>query len=529
MTGMNSIGDLLDQCVDRHRDLPALIWGYGDGRRVMSFGELGAASARLAGGLIARGVRRGDAVLVLQSMSPNLYLVLIALFRMGAVALFPDPQALRPTISAACRQFRPKAVIGAPAAHALRLVMPELRCVPVHVSTGIALPLTPSIAALSNGATASPSVCTPPESPALITFTSGSTGAPKAVPRSHLLLLNQHAAMRAHMPLEAGSTCLVTLPVLVLSNLLEGVTSILPSSDVRKPGSVDPGPLLAQIGENDAQAMIVSPALLERLVMAGEPESTNLAHVKQIFTGGGPVFPDLIESIGLRAPQARLHIAYGSSEAEPVAHIVADEISEEDRASMAAGGGLLAGRPVPPVRIAIVRTGHDGPQPDVTLSAFEGLRCAPGERGEICVTGDHVVKTYADPAQNVETKIRVDGQIWHRTGDAGYLDDQGRLWLSGRWNARIPHDGDWLYPFEVEAVARNFLSRRRLACVEIAGRPALAVQGKMDFGTQRLLEGALHPLGVGKIVTLRRLPMDRRHNSKIDYPALQRHLAWKHG
>jgi acyl-CoA synthetase (AMP-forming)/AMP-acid ligase II len=60
--------------------------------------------------------------------------------------------------------------------------------------------------------------------------------------------------------------------------------------------------------------------------------------------------------------------------------------------------------------------------------------------GEVVLTGDHVLKGYLHGKCDRETKFEVDGERWHRTGDAGYFDKEGRLWLVGRCNVRIEDD-----------------------------------------------------------------------------------------
>ena len=81
--------------------------------------------------------------------------------------------------------------------------------------------------------------CAEPDDPALVTFTSGSTGVPKAALRTHRFLLAQYRALESSIALEAGEVDLATLPVFVLANLAAGVTTVIPK-DVRRPGAVDP-------------------------------------------------------------------------------------------------------------------------------------------------------------------------------------------------------------------------------------------------------------------------------------------------
>jgi acyl-CoA synthetase (AMP-forming)/AMP-acid ligase II len=215
--------------------------------------------------------------------------------------------------------------------------------------------------------------------------------------------------------------------------------------------------------------------------------------VSAIFTGGGPVFPNLLRALRAAAPRASIHAVYGSTEAEPIAHVEFDEIANADWEAMAGGGGLLAGRPI--------------------AEAVLDIR-----DGEIEVSGPHVNRGYLDPAQDASTKETRDGRLWHRTGDAGRLDAQGRLWLLGRAEAAA----DGLYPFAVETAALSWPGVRQAALLAAAGRPCLVVAGAglvRDDLTRRAAR-----LGVPEVVELRAIPLDRRHNSKVDYARLRTQL-----
>src|SRR5262249_55140868 len=112
------------------------------------------------------------------------------------------------------------------------------------------------------------------------------------------------------------------------------------------------------------------------------------------------------------------------------------------------------GRPVTQVTARLIRP-WDGP---VTLGegGWADWEVPPGEVGEIAVTGAHVLTGYLnDPEADRENKIHDGGHVWHRTGDAAWLDSEGGLWLMGRVSARVRRAGDvwWGIPAEVRALA----------------------------------------------------------------------------
>ena len=212
---------------------------------------------------------------------------------------------------------------------------------------------------------------------------------------------------------------------------------------------------------------------------------------------------------------------YGSTEAEPIAHVTGLETTDVDRRAMRDGAGLLAGAPAPVVELRVVRSRWGTPVPPMTRDGLDAWTVPDGEAGEIVVAGDHVVPGYLDGVGDEETKFRVDGRVWHRTGDLGRLDAGGRLWLLGRASAAIVDERGTLHPFSVECAARERLGVRRVAVVAHRGRRVLVAEppsGRRLDPASAL--DALRPFNVDEVRAVPRLPMDRRHNSKVDHAAV---------
>jgi acyl-CoA synthetase (AMP-forming)/AMP-acid ligase II len=94
------------------------------------------------------------------------------------------------------------------------------------------------------------------------------------------------------------------------------------------------------------------------------------------------------------------------------------------------------------------------------------IPCLANTPGEIAVAGDHVLTGYLHGKGDEETKFQSAGRTWHRTGDAGYLDEQGRLWLLGRCSAKIEDTRGTLYPFTVETSLSFMPEIARSAAIE---------------------------------------------------------------
>jgi acyl-CoA synthetase (AMP-forming)/AMP-acid ligase II len=512
--------NIADVLRDRARDrpaAPAIIDTFHGERRVTSFADLERLADRGASSLLRAGIKPGDSILLFQPMSVELYAALIAVFRAGGVAMFLDPSAGLSHITRCSEMNPPAALIASPKAHLLRFVSAAIRRIPRKFSIGMPLP----------GAAAFPgaegdSLPQVTSEAALITFTSGSTGLPKAAVRTHDFLMTQHRVLEETLGLAEGAIDMATLPIFVLANLASGVTSVIPSGDLRRPGEVDGVAIANQIAREQAGSIAASPAFLERVVLSCEASGRRLDSLGKIFVGGAPVFPPLLNRLRAVSPNARITSVYGSTEAEPICELCAEDISAEDLVLMRDGRGLLAGRPVSNIVLRIMNEQWGRPVGPHTASSF-AADCSPqGTPGEVVVCGPHVLAGYLAGRGDEETKFRVDGSVWHRTGDCGYLDGRGRLWMLGRAAARIADDRGVLYPFSVEC-ALSFESRvRRSAIVSVEGKRILFVEWRDGGEDERAIRDLTAWASVDAIHSCRAIPVDKRHNAKVDYVALGR-------
>ena len=521
-----NIATVLTEQAGIRPDAPAITDAAGGRDRTLSFREIERASARIAALLVAHGLKRGDSVLVLQPMSAELYIALAALFRLGLVAVFLDPSAGRAHIARCCEMMPPRAMIGSAKACVFCLFVPELRRIPCKVRIGA--PWLPGTIAWRRADGLAPregfETCAE-ETPALITFTSGSTGRPKAALRSHGFLLAQHRALEQTIGLPAGTVEMATLPVFALANLAAGIHTLIPNVDLRAPGKIDPDSVLAGIDAHNPSRIVAPPAFLERVAERCIGSGRQMPSFRQIITGGAPVPPRLLDKLYQAAPQAEIVAVYGSTEAEPIAEITRAALLQKDRDAMLGGRGLLAGFPVPAIDLRILRTPWGEPIGPYTANELAAVCCDADEPGEIVVSGAHVLRGYLNGEGDAETKFRVDGGVWHRTGDSGCLDAAGRLWLLGRCSAIVTDSRGVLYPFAVEVAAQHQPGVQRAALHSRAGERILAVEP--DGGATidaSALRAALGWAELDRVIVVKEIPVDKRHNSKVDYTALQRVL-----
>lgn len=507
-----------------HPERTAIVEGRRGGTRRVSFGELSERVAGLAAGLEARGLKPGDSVLLFVPMSIDLYTALIAVFHLGAVAVFVDAWAGRARLDAAVRAARPRAFLGTPRAHLLRVTSGAMRAIPTAM---VAHPRWLPLARLAAPRRAREAAALDADAPALVTFTTGSTGRPKAAVRSHGFLWAQHQALASHLGLTARDVDMPTLPVFVLNNLACGVTSVIPDFDPRRPADIDPARVYRQMVDERVTTTTGSPAFYERLAGWCAGRGLKLP-LRALFTGGAPVPPPLARLLA-DTVAGHAHVLYGSTEAEPIAGIEARAmLTAISQPGDPAKAGLCVGRPVPEIALRLIRP-HDGP---VALGdrGWDEWDAAPGEVGEVVVSGDHVLPGYLnDPDGERANKIRDGARVWHRTGDAARLDGEGRLWLMGRIAQRVRRAGAvwWSVPAELRALTVAGVSHaaflgiadathgeRAVLCVEVAG-------GRLPPGAGEALRAALASMPLDELRSLARIPRDPRHRSKTDTVALR--------
>ncbi|MEO1204700.1 MAG: AMP-binding protein [Pseudomonadota bacterium] len=471
----NSLSSFFAQC-DEHPDRVAIIDGAGGS---VTFGELARRSLGHAARWQQVGLAKGQRVLLAVPLGIELYECLAALWHSGAVVVLPEPAMGLRGVYHAVRATGPDWVLTRGALQAIGWTLPGLWRVP-RLSVG---PLT-------QGAE-------PPFTPhdtderdaALISFTSGSTGAPKAIVRSHRLLAAQNASVQDLLAAqETPSVDLVCFPVFVLANLAAGNTSVLPRWNVRRHDRAQPQTIARQVEDHKIRRLLIPPAICETII----PFAQEL-ELKAILTGGGPVYPDVVARLQTASPETNVISVYGSTEAEPIAHISTGALLEADWQDMQSGAGLLAGEICQAAKVRIVDD-------------------------EILVTGDHVNKGYLNPEHDASTKQVFDGEIWHRTGDAGRIDSDGRLWLLGRLEAR----SQGLFPFAIETAARTWPGVRRAAFLAGNAGPVLAIEG--EVGHEAIWQRNAEQLGRLTVRSISRIPLDRRHRSKVDYRALNARL-----
>ena len=488
----------------------------------LSFAALDADVRRVAAGLIEHGVEHGDRVALLIPPGLDLTVCLYACWRMGAVVVLVDAGLGARGISRALKSATPRYIIGIPRAlTAARLLgWPGRRISAVDLTPRVARALGVSttlneLRARGDGRPAPP---TPADSdPAAVVFTSGATGPAKGVSYRHHQLQAQRDVLARLYGISADDRFVAAFAPFALYGPAMGVPSVVPDMSVTAPGSLRAVALAEAAEAIGASLVFASPAALANVIAtAGDLTPRHreaLAQVRLLLSAGAPVPSSVLRAAVEVMPNAEAHTPYGMTEVLPVSDITPAGID-----AAGAGNGVCVGRPLPEVSVAI--------------SALDAAGRATGElttqadvAGEVCVQAAHVKDGY--DKLWVTQHASAQPPHWHRSGDVGHLDQQGRLWIEGRMIHIITTADGPVTPVGIEQAVESLSEVGHAAAVGVgpSGTQQVVVvvvpaepPARPDLAPRALAERvrAVVCVDIAAVFVVPALPVDKRHNSKID-------------
>lgn len=494
-------------------DATALAEPAAGGWRTVTWRQLAGAVDRLARGLVTRGIRPGDRVAVLVKPGADLLATVYACWRIGASVVVTDAGLGVRGIHRALRGASVQHIVAIPQAMALvratgisgqRIAAADLGRL-AELGAGTALPPLPGA-----------------DAEAAVVFTSGSTGPAKGVVYLHAQVARTVGLLREHYAITDDDSIVAAFaPWAVLGPAL-GVASVLPDMDVTSPRTLRAEALADAVERVHGTLLWASPAAMASVLSTADAltdrQRKSFDSLRLVLGAGAPVSLRLLRGMRALCPQADVRTPYGMTEALPVADVNLEQIE-----AAGAGPGVLVGLPLPGV--------------DVRVSALDGhgfatgpLTDEPGVPGEIAVRSDHVKERYDRLWVTQRASARDAG--WHRTGDVGTLDDSGRLWIGGRLAHVVASADGPVLPVPVEQRVEERTSVEQAACVGVGPvggqqvvvviRSSTARPGVADLDVTNAVRRAAG-VPVAAVLVRREMPVDIRHNSKIDRSAL---AAW---
>jgi acyl-CoA synthetase (AMP-forming)/AMP-acid ligase II len=407
-------------------DAPATIFGT----RVRTFREQAERVARFAAGLGALGVGVGDRVGILALNSDRYAEYLLAVPWAGGVL---NPVNIRWDAVEIAYSLNDSGTVCllvddvfAPTAAALRQQCPALRWL-VHCGEGAVPEGMVGYEDLISKHLPAPDVRRSGDDLAGLFYTGGTTGFPKGVMLSHRNMVTSALGLLAtgQFPHE-GARLLHAAPMFHLADLAGWLGQMLTGGVHVIIPAFKPDAVWAAIRDHAVTDLLLVPTMIQMLVDDMTDRNGDAGSLQRIFYGGSPISEGLLERVTNVLPEVRLTQVYGMTEVAPVATVLAHQ--HHDGASLRS-----AGRAAPHAEIKIIDDA--------------GAALAIGTVGEICVRGDHVMHGYWNRPDETGAAL-VDG--WYRTGDAGYLDAEGFLYVVDRIKDMIITGGENVYSAEVE-------------------------------------------------------------------------------
>jgi acyl-CoA synthetase (AMP-forming)/AMP-acid ligase II len=561
----------------------------------LSFRELAAEADAWTARLQARGVRRGDRTLVMVRPGLPLIAAVFGLFQLGAVPVIIDPGMGLKSFLACVARSHPRVLVGIPMARLLRhLFRGSFRT--VEITVPVSGSLTARLTAQSQISNLKFEIVNSAAADlAAVLFTSGSTGAPKGVCYEHGMFEAQVRLIREAYNIQPGEVDLPMLPIFALFNPALGMTTIVPEIDASRPATVDPAKIVQAIQQEKVTNSFGSPTLWSKIGAHCQAHGITLPSLRRVLCAGAPVPAALWQGSAAWLPNGELHSPYGATESLPVATISSTEIAalrpgecqlsadtpstaNPDPASpefhllsetldRASRLGTCVGRPLPGMAVRIIAISD---APIATLSNAREL--PPGGIGEIIVRGPVVTKEYdalpeataaakiagtSDRFQATSDKGRRDtsttsldtsnlalgtslarsAEVWHRMGDCGRLDTEGRLWFCGRKVERVITTTETFFTEPCEIVFRRHPKVKRCALIGLGepGRQEPAIVIEWHGGTEetsaravelaQLAASSPDTSGIRRFYYHPSFPVDVRHNAKIHRLQLARWAA----
>ena len=408
-----------------------------------SYRELAADVDRWARALLQAGIGPGDRVAMLSTPRPEFFTSFLAATSIGAVWLGLNPKYTEAEIARTLADATPALVLtlhgfeGEDMNAKLQLAAAKAGIAPrLIVFGGEAEGFEPLDAWLAAGSgvddarLAQTRADVNRDDPALIVYTSGSTGVPKGAMLAHRGLCHGYPVQSTHFDL-AGSAILCNLPInhigcvgdLSCGPLVAGGTIVFMER-------FDPQATLDAIATREIDCLLGIPTILQIISDLPDFEATDFSHMRLVCWGGAAIGANVLARY--RAKNCPLGLTYGMSEVPGSITMSAPGADDRELAQ-------TVGRPVPPL--------------EMRLLADDGTVCAEGQEGEVCLRHDSLMLGYF--RREDATKEAFDDEGFFRTGDVGVMQPEGTVRLVGRKKEMFKSGGYNVYPREIEMVLES--------------------------------------------------------------------------
>lgn len=408
------------------------------GARRYTYSELNERACRLANGLAALGVGRGDRVAALLYNCNHFIEALFAAAKLGAVFAPINFRLVAREIGLQLEACTPKALLAGEDFGDVMAALEGHPALPRHV---LRLNDAPPAGARESGpdpyeewlaaqAANEPDTTVLPGNVLMLMHSSGTTGLPKGIVYTHATTHASSVAKIIDFGLTERDVSVVFGPLfhagplmdLALPLLLRGGRVVIGASR-----RFDPTRLLLTVAEQRGTVVPIYPTMLRRMVLLPDFSAFDLSSLRLIVTGGEPTPQAVIRTLHERLPGIGFVNNYGSTEGGPVTTFLSPQES----------------------RRRIGSVGRESFSVEVRIADGEGRPLPSGTVGEVLVRSPFVCRGYWNRPDLTAAAQR--GGWWH-TGDLAWRDEDGYLWIAGRSKDLIKSGTESIYPIEVEQV-----------------------------------------------------------------------------
>ena len=392
----------------------------------LSYADCDVLAGRLAAGLAERGVARGERVVMLVGNRPEFVITLLALQRLGAIAVRVGVREQRPGLAYIARQCGAAAIV-ADAALADRLPgADEASALRLRVAIGGAPACVAYADLLATGAPPPEPVAPAPADVAVILYTSGTTGHPKGAMLTHLNIAHSVLHFAACMKLGGGEVSALAVPASHVTGLIAVIAVMLHTGGtVAIVPEFKAGPFVELLERERVTHTLMVPAMYTLLLMQPGFASADLSAWRVGGYGGAPMPVATIDALAQRVPGLALINAYGATETTSPATMM----------------------PIGATRDHADSVGVALPAADLRVMDDEGRELPAGQTGELWIAGPMVVPGYWDHPQANAASFTAG---WWHSGDLGSIDEQGYVRIFDRKKDMLNRGGYKVYSVEVE-------------------------------------------------------------------------------
>jgi acyl-CoA synthetase (AMP-forming)/AMP-acid ligase II len=467
----------------------------------ITFKQLNETINRFANYFVKNGISKGDKVLVFILPSVELPAVTFALFKLGAVPIFIDPGMGVKNLLNAVEEVSPQAIVGVSKAYFLSAIFRKsFKTIQTRLLS------TSLMRKSKNESDLFTTIDLEADEMAAILFTSGGTGTPKGVVYTHKIFITQTKLIRNMFSLTPDDIDFCCFPLFIFFTLSLGMTTYIPPVNPSKPAKADPKKLVTEIIKSGATFVSGSPIFWMKTADYCLANNITIPTVKSLVMFGAPVQVIMHEKWQTILPNGTTYTPFGATESMPISNISGDYILKNTAKYTNSGAGICVGKAVDTVEVGIANS------------------------DEIIVSGDIVTQEYYNNEKAThESKLFIDGKLWHLIGDVGRIDDDGCIWFFGRKSHVVDTTSGRMYPIPCETTFNQHSEIEKCALVgpSIRGEvvPSLVIERK--DGCTKLTVPFLkdlheirdkheHTKPIEKFYLKKSFPVDIRHNIKID-------------